>query len=244
MTESSSTAGAAKKSRNSRSLPPCKGCKTECPVSVDVATYKSEFLSHYYEGRLRPRSAYAFGNIDLWAPRRISRPRPRQPGNSTAIPRDVSKLIAGIPTQRSIPAFATETFKTWFYRRRKDSVITGGRDAGFERARLFSRAVERGENGALAPEGKSVLLWPDTFNNYFHPALAIAAVEVLEAAGFRVTIPSPISAVAAHSTTTVCSPAPKDFSSKFLTNFPPKSTPAFPSSASNPVVSPSFATNS
>ncbi|HXZ39450.1 MAG TPA: FAD-binding and (Fe-S)-binding domain-containing protein, partial [Terriglobales bacterium] len=45
----------------------CKGCKSDCPVGVDVATYKAEFLSHYYEGRVRPRSAYAFGNIDLWA---------------------------------------------------------------------------------------------------------------------------------------------------------------------------------
>src|SRR5207244_3103557 len=45
----------------------CKGCKSDCPVGVDVATYKAEFLSHYYEGRVRPRSVYAFGNIDLWA---------------------------------------------------------------------------------------------------------------------------------------------------------------------------------
>ena len=52
----------------------CKGCKSDCPVGVDVATYKSEFLSHYYEGRVRPRSAYAFGNIDLWA--RVASMRP------------------------------------------------------------------------------------------------------------------------------------------------------------------------
>jgi FAD/FMN-containing dehydrogenase len=45
----------------------CKGCKSDCPVGVDVATYKAEFLSHYYEGRLQPRNAYAFGNIDIWA---------------------------------------------------------------------------------------------------------------------------------------------------------------------------------
>ena len=37
----------------------CKGCKSDCPVNVDVATYKAEFLSHYYEGRLRPLNAYA-----------------------------------------------------------------------------------------------------------------------------------------------------------------------------------------
>ncbi len=169
----------------------CKGCKTECPVSVDVATYKSEFLSHYYSGRVRPRSAYAFGNIDLWA--RAASHAPRLVNLATQLPilRDISKLIAGIPSQRSIPAFATETFKTWFYRLRKDTVITGDRDAGFERARLSAAPLSERKNGALAPEAKFVLLWPDTFNNYFHPATAIAAVEVLEAAGFRVTIPKP-----------------------------------------------------
>src|SRR5712692_6074218 len=39
----------------------CKGCKGDCPVNVDMATYKAEFLSHYYKGRLRPVSAYAMG---------------------------------------------------------------------------------------------------------------------------------------------------------------------------------------
>jgi FAD/FMN-containing dehydrogenase/Fe-S oxidoreductase len=169
----------------------CKGCKTECPVGVDVATYKSEFLSHYYEGRLRPRSAYAFGNIDLWA--RAASHAPRIANLATQLPflRDISKLIAGIPQQRSIPAFAPETFKTWFRRTHKSGVGEAGQKAlGWRSA--SSAAIESPRpDGALAPEVKSVLLWPDTFNNYFHPATAIAAVEVLEAAGFRVTIPKP-----------------------------------------------------
>ena len=45
----------------------CKGCKGDCPVKVDMATYKAEFLSHYYKGRLRPRQAYALGLIPVWA---------------------------------------------------------------------------------------------------------------------------------------------------------------------------------
>jgi FAD/FMN-containing dehydrogenase/Fe-S oxidoreductase len=159
----------------------CKGCKTECPVSVDVATYKAEFLSHYYEGRMRPPSAYAFGNIDLWA--RLASNAPGLANLTTQLPflRDISKLVAGIPKQRTIPAFAPETFKTWFHRRAKSR---------FERARL-SAAPHRGEAGrASAPEAAPhVLLWPDTFNNYFHPGTAKAAVEVLEAAGFRVMVP-------------------------------------------------------
>ena len=51
----------------------CKGCRTECPMNVDMATYKAEFLSHYYEGRLRPRHAYAMGLIHWWA--RLARSR-------------------------------------------------------------------------------------------------------------------------------------------------------------------------
>ncbi len=139
----------------------CKGCKSDCPVGVDVATYKSEFLSHYYEGRVRPRSAYAFGNIDLWA--RVASHVPGMVNLTTQLPllRDIAKLVAGIPTQRSIPAFAPQTFKNWFYRRPP-------------------------RRNADAPR---VLLWPDTFNNYFRPATAKAAVEVLESAGFQVLVP-------------------------------------------------------
>jgi FAD/FMN-containing dehydrogenase/Fe-S oxidoreductase len=158
----------------------CKGCKSDCPVGVDVATYKSEFLSHYYEGRLRPRSAYAFGNIDLWA--RAASQAPGLANLATQLPflRDISKFVAGIPKQRSIPAFASETFKAWCQRRKM---------VGVERARL-SAAPYRGKEGrALAPEAPPVLLWPDTFNNYFQPHTAQAAVEVLEAAGFRVIVP-------------------------------------------------------
>ena len=118
----------------------CKGCKSDCPVGVDVATYKAEFLSHYYEGRMRPRSAYAFGNIDLWA--RLASHAPGLANLTTQLPflRDISKLVAGIPKQRAIPAFARETFKTWFHRRRQE-------DDRLEGERLFSRTVSRSETG-------------------------------------------------------------------------------------------------
>ena len=137
----------------------CKGCKSDCPVGVDVATYKAEFLSHYYEGRLRPRSAYAFGNIDLWA--RLASHAPGLVNLTTQLPflKEIAKLAAGIPLQRSIPAFAPQTFKSWFRRRRRKS------------------------------HGPPVLLWPDTFNNYFLPSTAKAAVEVLEAADYSVIVP-------------------------------------------------------
>ena len=138
----------------------CKGCKSECPVGVDVATYKAEFLSHYYQGRLRPRGAHAFAYIDVWA--RIASHFPAVANFATQLPvlRDVTKVVAGMPQQRRIPALVSQTFRAWFAQRQP-------------------------RNRDTPP----VLLWPDTFNNYFHPVAAQAAVDVLEAAGFRILLP-------------------------------------------------------
>jgi FAD/FMN-containing dehydrogenase/Fe-S oxidoreductase len=138
----------------------CKGCKGDCPVNVDMATYKAEFLSHYWEGRLRPRHAYAFGWIDKWA--RIASIAPGFFNLFTQLPfaRTVAKAAAGVPQQRTIPAFAPQTFKDWF---RKNKPARNG--------------------------GPRVILWPDTFNNYFFPDTAIAAMRVLQSAGCEVLVP-------------------------------------------------------
>ena len=185
----------------------CKGCKSDCPVGVDVATYKAEFLSHYYEGRLRPLSAYAFGNIDFWA--RLASIAPGVVNLTTQLPflRDIAKKVAGIPRQRSIPPFAPETFKQWFYRTGscRGGRIRPPREAERAWGRVQSNDIpeqlwksaasgprqEQENTGALAPDADAppVLLWADTFNNYFLPATARAAVEVLETAGYRVIVP-------------------------------------------------------
>ncbi|MBO0699356.1 MAG: FAD-binding oxidoreductase, partial [Zavarzinella sp.] len=138
----------------------CKGCKHDCPVNVDVATYKAEFLSHYYAGRLRPRSAYSMGLINVWS--RLASVAPgvanfvgQTPGLSA-----VAKWLGGIAPERALPPFATETFKDWFFRRRPRNV-----------------------------NGRPVVLWADTFTNYFRPEHGRAAVAVLEDAGCRVFVP-------------------------------------------------------
>lgn len=138
----------------------CKGCKGDCPVNVDMATYKAEFLAHYYEGRLRPRHAYAFGWIHIWS--RLASAAPMLANFFTQTPglRSVAKWIAGMDQRRSVPAFAPQTFKHWFKGRRPKN-----------------------------PGGPPVILFADTFNNYFHPETAKAAVEVLEDAGFQVKVP-------------------------------------------------------
>jgi FAD/FMN-containing dehydrogenase/Fe-S oxidoreductase len=140
----------------------CKGCRGDCPVNVDMATYKAEFLAHHYAGRLRPRHAYALGAL---------------PAAAQAVGRLGLAPLANLLTQRSrsrrllsaaaglenrpLPRFADQPLQRWAARR--------------ERATGW-----RGE----------ILLWPDTFTNHFHPAVGRAAVEVLEHAGWTVCIPS------------------------------------------------------
>src|ERR1700682_4193943 len=91
----------------------CKACKSECPANVDVATYKAEFMSHYYEGRVRPLYAYAFGMIDKWAQVASFAPAfanffSQTPGFSHAI-----KRILGVAPQRQMPRFASASFQEW-----------------------------------------------------------------------------------------------------------------------------------
>jgi len=138
----------------------CKGCKGECPVHVDMATLRAEFMSHYYKGKLRPRQAYAFGYIDRWAkwaagaPRMVNFLLTREPFAAAA------KAFTGVASQRTLPAFAHET---------------------------FDHAFRRRANGT---NGRRVLLWADTFNNYWHPETLAAAVFVLERAGCEVHVPA------------------------------------------------------
>jgi FAD/FMN-containing dehydrogenase/Fe-S oxidoreductase len=169
----------------------CKGCKSDCPVSVDVATYKAEFLSHYYEGRLRPLNNYAFGNIDLWA--RLASNAPGLINLTTQLPflSDIAKFLGRIPPQRRIPAFAPETFKQWFQRRGSYQGTASVFEPALSERKAGRRVPSRAEKlpGILAPEGPPVLLWADTFNNYFLPETARAAVDVLETAGFQVIVP-------------------------------------------------------
>jgi Fe-S oxidoreductase len=141
----------------------CKGCKADCPVSVDMATYKAEFLSHYYEAHPRPPSAYALGLIDVWARLGSVAPHIANLLTQTPVVSTLAKSFAGLAYQRPVPPFAAQTFQQWF------------------RAR---RAAQSGRN---RPQ---VLLWPDTFNNYFLPHTAQAAVEVLESLGYDVQVPA------------------------------------------------------
>ena len=139
----------------------CKACKTECPVNVDMATWKSEFLAHHYAGRLHPLHHYAFGFMDKWAsmvaiaPTLANFPM-KLPGVAS-----FAKAILGVSQQRELPGFAPHNFRWLFH----------------------------SDDAKTKNVGRDVLLWPDTWNNYFHPNALSAAVKVLTAAGNSVRIP-------------------------------------------------------
>jgi FAD/FMN-containing dehydrogenase/Fe-S oxidoreductase len=139
----------------------CKACKSECPVNVDVATYKAEFLAHYYGERLRPLHHYAFGFMD-----RLAKAASLIPGVTPGLANlplglpgvsQIVKAALGVAQQRRLPRFAVRSFQADWRRR-------------------------------VAGE-PSVLLWPDTWNNYYHPQSLQAAGRVLEGAGFAVEVP-------------------------------------------------------
>ncbi len=143
----------------------CKGCASDCPVGVDMATYKAEFLAHHYRRRLRPRPHYSMGWLPLWAA--LAAKAPRLVNLASQSPRlaPLLKRAGGIAAERDIPAFAPQSFVSWWSDRQQTR-----RPAGPTRGR--------------------VLLWPDTFSNAFHPSVARAAVALLEDAGFEVGVPT------------------------------------------------------
>ncbi|MFH9571953.1 FAD-linked oxidase C-terminal domain-containing protein [Streptomyces sp. NPDC017454] len=140
----------------------CKGCRSDCPVEVDMATYKAEFLHHHYAGRRRPAAHYAMGWLPVWL-RWAARARVAPVVNALASVRPlaaVAKRLGGIAGEREVPRLAGETFSRW-WRRREASAGGGG----------------------------LVVLWPDTFTEHLSPSVGRAAVRVLEAAGLRVVLP-------------------------------------------------------
>ncbi|MGW6788032.1 FAD-binding and (Fe-S)-binding domain-containing protein [Streptomyces chartreusis] len=142
----------------------CKGCRSDCPVEVDMATYKAEFLHHHYEGRRRPAAHHSMGRLPQWL-RLVARTRTAALVNAlAAVPPFAwaAKRLGGIAPERDIPRLAARTFSRWWERREKAPVGTGG---------------------------DLVLLWPDTFTEHLSPNVGQAAVRVLEAAGLRVALP-------------------------------------------------------
>jgi FAD/FMN-containing dehydrogenase/Fe-S oxidoreductase len=143
----------------------CKACKTECPVNVDVASYKAEFLSHYFEGRRHPLRDYLFAFMDRWAHLASVLPgiTPGLANFTMQAPfaGSLIRQVAGMAEQRHLPKFAARSFQS-----------------SIETSQLTKGTMPK------------VLLWPDTWNNYFHPPALMAAKHVLASAGFQVQVPN------------------------------------------------------
>ncbi|MFG2264809.1 FAD-linked oxidase C-terminal domain-containing protein [Streptomyces sp. NPDC048720] len=139
----------------------CKGCRSDCPVGVDMATYKAEFLHHHYRHRRRPAAHYSMGGLPVWLrwAARAGAARPLNRLASLRLPARIGKRLAGIAPERDIPRLAPLTFSRWWRRRERRST------------------------------GEPVVLWPDTFTEHLSPSVGRAAVRVLEAAGLRVVLP-------------------------------------------------------
>ncbi|GAA1443572.1 FAD-binding and (Fe-S)-binding domain-containing protein [Nocardiopsis tropica] len=141
----------------------CKGCLSDCPVNVDMASYKAEFLHQHYRGRVRPAAHYSMGWLPLWA--RMAALAPAEADRAARLPgvSRLAKRVAGVAAERDLPSFARTTF-----------------------TRAFRRRAARGEARRGGPK---VVLWPDTFGNHMNPGVPAAAVRVLEDAGFTVVLP-------------------------------------------------------
>ena len=158
----------------------CKGCSTDCPAGVDMATYKAEALYQRYRRKLRPASHYTLGWLPRWAALTARKPWTARLANAAlgfGPAAALAKRFGGIDERRDLPVFATQSFRRWFAERRQERQ---DRPAGRDRADRRPAAPE--------PARAPVLLWVDTFTNAFAPQVGRAAVAVLEAAGYQVQI--------------------------------------------------------
>ncbi|WP_259453305.1 FAD-binding and (Fe-S)-binding domain-containing protein [Streptomyces ginkgonis] len=143
----------------------CKGCRGDCPVEVDMATYKAEFLHQRYRGRRRPAAHYAMGRLPQWL-RLTAALRAAPLANAGArVPplAALAKRLGGIAPERPIPPLATEPFTRWWR--------------------------GRGRRPDPARAGRRTVLFPDSFTNYLAPEAGRAAVRVFDAAGIDVAVP-------------------------------------------------------
>ncbi len=139
----------------------CKGCQTDCPTHVDMATYKAEFLAHHYAGRLRPRAAYALGLIPFAARIATAVPALANAVLSAPVLGSALRAAGGVTRDRPVPPFA-------------------------RRALRRTRGAEQRSHTADA----TVVVWPDTFTDAWSPEHGVATVRVLEAAGETVAVPT------------------------------------------------------
>ena len=139
----------------------CKGCKKECPVQVDIETWKAEFQAHYYQHTSRPRHHYFFGMLDRLGAAGATVPQLTNFLSSAPLLSSVAKEITGVHQDRPLPTFADETFMSWY-----------------------------ANHPTANHSGPEVVLYPDAFNNFFYPQALKSIVRLLERWGYKVIVPT------------------------------------------------------
>ena len=166
----------------------CKGCLSDCPVNVDMATYKSEFLHHYYSRRLRPASHYSMGWLPLWS--RLAAVAPAAVNALTgSVLQAPIKWVSGIAPERDIPRYAARSLRSSLRGRVSRAHAGGGPESAISEP--IGGTGPTGASQLIRPTspGGKVVLWPDSFTSYLAPEVGRAAVAVLEDAGFEVVLP-------------------------------------------------------
>ncbi len=138
----------------------CKGCASDCPTGIDMATYKAEATYQRYRRRLRPRSHYTIGWLPRWS--KLAKRMPRLANAATGLPlmRRPALWLAGVDGRRSVPRFAEHT------------------------ARQQIPAQTSVQSPDRRSHGQPVLVFVDSFTEHFAPEVAQAVVAVLERAGY------------------------------------------------------------
>jgi FAD/FMN-containing dehydrogenase/Fe-S oxidoreductase len=144
----------------------CKACKSECPVQVDMTAYKAEFLAQRYKHSPHPLHHYLFGFADKMARYGALTPALTNFLLSGPLTSPLVKYIAGIAQQRELPRLAAKSYT---------------------KTRKSANPANQSVQTSAPPQ--VVLLWPDTWNNYYHPQTLAAAEQVLTEAGFQVKTP-------------------------------------------------------
>ena len=140
----------------------CKACGTECPTGTDMSTYKAEVLHQTYKGKLRPMKHYSLGFLPQLA--RLVTPVAPVLNKVSGLPglTTLAKKMAGIDGRRSIPQFASTTFRKWW--------------------------TTTAEAAPKSRANAEVVLFADSWSNHFAPRILAAAVAVLEQAGVHVRV--------------------------------------------------------
>ncbi|MCA1217143.1 FAD-binding and (Fe-S)-binding domain-containing protein [Streptomyces sp. 8L] len=162
----------------------CKACKSECPLGVDMATLKSETLSHYHETHGVPPRSRIFGSIRfLNRLGSATAPLSNLPGRIAPL-RFLADRLLGIAPERPLPRFEQRNLVRWFRRHER-----AGRAAALRRASQASPASERPEASQASPafQGQVTFL-ADSFTTYTEPDIGRAAIELLEQAGWDVRL--------------------------------------------------------